>query len=91
MLTHSARAAAKQLNKAPLVAARGAREVLWLERLTMPLGIERAGQYFTNLQRVAFTKSIAYKLSRDFSFSSFLGGECLEDLALTKALRARGG
>ena len=35
VLTHAARAAAKQLNKvpfqAPLVAARGAREGLWLE------------------------------------------------------------
>ena len=31
VLTHAARAAAKQLNKAPLVAARGAREGLWSE------------------------------------------------------------
>ena len=42
VLTHAARAAAKQLNKkkaafqAPLVAARaGAREGLWLEQITM--------------------------------------------------------
>ena len=37
MLTHAARAAAKQLNKvpfqAPPVAARGAREGLWLEQI----------------------------------------------------------
>ena len=32
VLTHAARAAAKQLNKPPLVAARGAREGLWLEQ-----------------------------------------------------------
>ena len=32
VLTHAARAAAKQLNKAPLVAARGAHEGLWLEQ-----------------------------------------------------------
>ena len=31
----------------------------------------------------AFTKSIAYKLSRDFSFSSFPGGGRLEDPNLT--------
>ena len=63
MLTHAARAAAKQLNKAkvpfqaplaaakqlnkvhfqaPLVAARGAREGLWLEQLSN--GEQRAGQ-----------------------------------------------
>ena len=39
MLTHAARAAAKQLNKAfqaPPVAARGAREGLWLEQLSDP-------------------------------------------------------
>ena len=33
VLTHAARAAAKQLNKPPLVAARGAREGLWLEQI----------------------------------------------------------
>ena len=31
VLTHAARAAAKQLKQAPLVAERGAREGLWLE------------------------------------------------------------
>ena len=45
VLTHAARAAAP-LVAAPLVAARGAREGLWLEqrRLKMRERIERAGQ-----------------------------------------------
>ena len=37
VLTHAARAAAKQLNKPPLVAARGAREGLWLEQMMISM------------------------------------------------------
>ena len=49
MLTHAARAAAKQLNKAPLVAARGAREGLWLElKSTRPRCARQARQRLAN-------------------------------------------
>ena len=44
VLTHAARAAAKQLNKAPLVAARGAREGLWLKQLVRFSHIEDAAR-----------------------------------------------
>ena len=43
VLTHAARAAASQLNQAPLVAARGAREGLWLE--------QRVGYHHDNIER----------------------------------------
>ena len=39
VLTHAARAAAKQLKRPPLVAARGAREGLWLEQLSSLLSL----------------------------------------------------
>ena len=56
MLTHAARAAAKQLNQPPLVAARGAREGLWLEQVAKRL--RYMPQTRTPVGRFLFTKPL---------------------------------
>ena len=68
VLTHAARAAAKQLNKAPfqapLVAARGAREGLWLEQ-------HNVKQMFIVFCARTFDGRCAFRISSEFS-SEFL-------------------